>query len=168
VGGLDDGPRAVGLLIYALGMVTGSLVTGQAASFAQARGFSPMLVPYLGIAGVLAAQAALIVAPAGFWSVAAIWFLFSFCGSVGVAGYAAVGQGFPPELQGRVATAINFSMLVLVFILQIGIGAILDLWPRTEAGGWDPAGYAVALSVTFLLQALAAAWIVVAPRGRAA
>lgn len=168
VGGLDDGPRAVGLLIYALGMVTGSLVTGQAASFAQARGFSPMLVPYLGIAGVLAAQAALIVAPAGFWSVAAIWFLFSFCGSVGVAGYAAVGQGFPPELQGRVATAINFSMLVLVFILQTGIGAILDLWPRTAAGGWDPAGYAVALSVTFLLQALAAAWIVVAPKGRAA
>jgi MFS family permease len=168
VGGLDDGLRAVGLLIYALGMVTGSLVTGQAASFAQARGFSPMFVPYLGIAGVLAAQAALITAPSGFWNVAPIWFLFSFCGSVGVAGYAAMGQGFPPELQGRVATAINFSMLLLVFVLQTGIGAILDLWPRTAAGGWNPAGYAVALGVTFLLQALAAAWIVVAPRGRAA
>lgn len=168
VGGLDDGPRAFGLLIYALGMVTDSLVTGQAASFAQSRGFSPMFVPYLGIAGVLAAQAALIAAPVGFWNVAAIWFLFSFCGSVGVAGYAAVGQGFPPELQGRVATAINFSMLVLVFILQTGIGAILDLWPRTADGGWNPAGYAVALSVTFLLQALATAWIVVAPKGRAA
>jgi MFS family permease len=168
VGGLDDGLRAVGLLIYALGMVTGSLVTGQAASFAQARGFSPMFVPYLGIAGVLAAQAALITAPSGFWNVAPIWFLFSFCGSVGVAGYAAMGQGFPPELQGRVATAINFAMLVLVFILQTGIGAILDLWPRTAAGGWNPAGYAAALGVTFMLQALAAAWIVVAPRGRAA
>jgi hypothetical protein len=85
-----------------------------------------------------------------------------------VAGYAAVGQGFPPELQGRVATAINFSMLVLVFILQTGIGAILDLWPRTAAGGWDPAGYGLALSVTFLLQLAAAAWIVVAPREKAA
>lgn len=168
VAGLADGPRAAALLIYALGLVVGSLVTGQAASYAQARGFSPMFVPYLGIAGVIAAQAALILAPSGFWPVVAVWFLFSFCGSVGVAGYAAVGQGFPPELQGRVATAINFSMLVLVFILQTGIGAILDLWPRTAAGGWDPAGYAVALSVTFLLQALAAAWIVVAPKGRSA
>jgi hypothetical protein len=168
VGGMEDGARAVALLIYAMGLVTGSLVTGQAASFAQARGFSPMFVPYLGIAGVLAAQAALVVAPSGFWPIAAIWFLFSFCGSVGVAGYAAMGQGFPPELQGRVATAINFSMLVLVFMLQTGIGAILDLWPRTGSGGWDPAGYAVALSVTFLLQALAVAWIVVAPKGRAA
>jgi hypothetical protein len=126
-------------------------------------------VPYIGMAGVLLAQAALIAAPPdGFWPIVAIWFLFSFCGSVGVVGYAAVGQGFPPELQGRVATAINFSMLVLVFILQIGIGAILDLWPRTANGGWDPAGYAVALSVTLLLQAAAAAWIVVAPRGKSA
>jgi MFS family permease len=166
VGGLDDGPRAVALLIYAMGLVTGSLVTGQAASFAQARGFSAMFVPYIGIGGVLVAQAALIMDPGGFWVTAGTWFLFSFCGSVGVAGYAAMGQGFPPELQGRVATAINFSMLVLVFILQTGIGAILDVWPRTANGGWDPAGYAVALSVTFLLQALAAGWIVVAPRAK--
>lgn len=169
VGGLADGPRAVALLIYATGLVTGSLVTGHAASLAQGRGFSPMLVPYVGVAGVLAAQAVLVAAtPSGFWPVAATWFVFSFCGSVGVSGYAAMGQGFPPELQGRVATAINFAMLVLVFILQTGIGAILDLWPRMPGGGWDPAGYAVALSVTFLLQAGAALWIVVAPRGKAA
>ena len=169
VGGLADGPRAVALLIYATGLVTGSLVTGQAASLVQGRGFSPMLVPYVGVAGVLAAQAVLVAAtPSGFWPVAVTWFVFSFCGSVGVSGYAAMGQGFPPELQGRVATAINFAMLVLVFILQTGIGAILDLWPRMPGGGWDPAGYAVALSVTFLLQAGAALWIVVAPRGKAA
>jgi MFS family permease len=165
VGGLDDGPRALALLFYAMGLVTGSLVTGQAASWAQARGYSAMFVPYLGIGGVLLAMAALIAGPQGFWPMVAVWFLFSFCGSVGVAGYAAMGQGFPPELQGRVATAINFAMLVLVFGFQTGIGAILDLFPRTESGGWDPAGYAVALSVTFLLQAGAAAWIVVAPRG---
>ncbi|MBR0673860.1 MFS transporter [Neoroseomonas soli] len=168
VGGMADETRALALLIYAAGLVTGSLVTGHAASSAQARGFSPMFVPYLGIGGVLATQAVLIMAPSGFWAIAVAWFLFSFCGSVGVAGYAAMGQGFPPELQGRVATAINFTMLVLVFALQTGIGAILDLWPRTATGGWDPAGYAVALSLTFLLQAGAALWIVVAPRGRGA
>ncbi len=168
VGGMADGPRAMALLVYALGLVTGSLVTGQAASFAQSRGFSAMFVPYLGMAGVMVAQVLLIIHPGGYWAIAGIWFLFSFCGSVGVAGYAAMGQGFPPELAGRVATAINFSMLVLVFILQTGIGAILDLWPRTADGGWDPAGYAVALSVTLLLQAGAAAWIVVAPGRRTA
>lgn len=168
VGGMAEGPRAMALLVYALGLVIGSLVTGQAASFAQSRGFSAMFVPYLGMAGVMVAQVLLIIHPGGYWAIAGIWFLFAFCGSVGVAGYAAMGQGFPPELAGRVATAINFSMLVLVFILQTGIGAILDLWPRTADGGWNPAGYAVALSVTLLLQAGAAAWIVVAPGRRAA
>jgi MFS family permease len=115
---------------------------------------------------VLATLATLAMAPSGFAVVLVVWFLFAFCGAVGVPAYSVVGQGFPPELQGRVATAINFSMLVLVFLLQIGIGAILDLWPRTADGGWDPAGYSVALGVTFLLQALAALWIVVAPRGK--
>ena len=168
VAGLDAGTRSVALLIYATGLVSGNLVTGHAASFTQARGYSPMFIPYLGIAGVLVAQFALILSPSGFWPVAGVWFLFSFCGSVGIAGYSAMGQGFPAELQGRVATAINFAMLVLVFILQTGIGAILDLWPRLPDGGWNPAGYAAALAVTFLLQAGAALWIVLAPRGKAA
>lgn len=167
-GGLADGPRSVALLIYALGLVTGSLATGHAASWAQARGHSPMFVPCLGIAGSLAAQVALIAGPQGFAAIVVIWFLFSFSTSVGVAGYAAMGQGFPPELQGRVATAINFAMLVLVFALQTGIGAILDLWPRTADGGWAPAGYAAALLLTFLLQACSALWIVMAPKGRTA
>ena len=166
VAGLADGPRAVALLVYAGGLVIGSLVMGHATSFAQARGLPPMFVPYLGIGGVLAALATLAMAPSGFAVVLVVWFLFAFCGAVGVPAYSVIGQGFPPELQGRVATAINFSMLVLVFLLQIGIGAILDLWPRTADGGWDPAGYSAALGVTFLLQALAALWIVVAPRGK--
>ncbi len=57
------------------------------------------------------------------------------------------------------ATAINFSMLVLVFVLQNVIGWILDLWPRTAAGGWDPAGYGWALGLTLLLQAVAMLWM---------
>ena len=75
---------------------------------------------------------------------AATWFVFSFCGSVGVSGYAAMGQGFPPELQGRVATAINFAMLVLVYYL----GAELFLIDPTvmELSVWQ----AVAISVASL------------------
>ena len=69
------------------------------------------------------------------------------------AAYAAMGQGFPPELAGRVATAINGSMLVMVFILQYVIGAIIDLWPQTASGGWHATGYAWAMGLTLALQA---------------
>jgi predicted MFS family arabinose efflux permease len=159
VGGLDDATRAAALFIYSLGMMTGSLLTGQAASFAQARGFSPMLVPYVGVVGCLFAQAMLMLGPGDFWTMALLWFMFSFSGSVGPAGYAAVAQGFPPALAGRVSTAINFLMLCVVFLFQTGIGAILDLWPRQADGGWAPEGYAWALGMTFAVQLAAALWI---------
>jgi hypothetical protein len=62
-------------------------------------------------------------------------------------------------LAGRVSTAINFLMLCVVFVFQTGIGAILDLWPRTATGGWAPEGYVWALGMTFAVQLAAALWI---------
>ena len=49
-------------------------------------------------------------------------------------------------------------MLVLVFILQYVIGVVIDFWPRTEAGGWDRAGYFWAMGGTLGLQALVILW----------
>lgn len=167
VAGLDDAPRAAVLFLYALGMAIGSLVTGQATSRAQALGYNPMMVPYVGIGLMIVVQALLIVHPGGFWTLSVLWFLFAFGGSAGPAAYAVIGQGFPPELAGRVATAINGSMLVLVFLLQYVIGWILDLWPRTASGGWDPAGYGWAVGLTVAMQAGATAWIAIARPKRA-
>jgi MFS family permease len=169
VGGQGDEARALLLLTYAAGLMTGSLVAGQAASFAQARGAGPLLAPYVATGVMLVLQAWLILAPpAVALSQGVAWFLFAFCAGAGPTGYTAVGQGFPAALTGRVATAINFSMLVLVFVFQNGIGWILDLWPRVTGGGWDPRGYAWAMAATFVLQAGAALWLVVGPRDRPA
>lgn len=163
VAGLAAEARAAVLFCFALGAMTGSLVAGGAASFAQRRGASAMLVPYLGMAGVAAMQFVLLLGPREPVPLALVWFALAFCGGVGPAAYAAVGQQFSPDLAGRVGTAINASLLVLVFVLQNVIGWILDLWPRTAWGGWDPAGYAWALALTLGLQTLAAAWRILAP-----
>lgn len=164
VAGLDDGARALVLFCYALGLAFGSFATGQAASFFQARGASPMLMPLLGIGAQLGFQALFILAPpAGLWWLALAWAGFAFLGSAGPAGYAAVGQRFGAELAGRVATAINLLMLVLVFTLQYLIGAILDLWPRTPGGGWAAEGYRWAMGLTLALQAGALLWAWRAP-----
>jgi predicted MFS family arabinose efflux permease len=159
VGGLDDAPRATILLVYAGGMAVGSILMGQLSSFLQQRGASAMLVPMLAVCAQLVIQFVFILnPPAGFATMAMVWFAFSLFGAAGPVGYAAVGQRFGAELAGRVATAINFSMLVLVFILQYVIGAILDLWPTTAAGGWDPAGYGWAMGLTAAMQAAALVW----------
>ena len=141
VGGLEDGARAGVLLFYALGMMTGHLAAGSWPPRRSARRSTRCWCPSAASAPMAAMQAVLIAAAA------ATRRCCRCCGSaspaVGSAGpvaYAVLAQRFPPELTGRVATAMNGSMLALVFVLQNVIGFILDLWPRTAAGGWDPAG----------------------------
>jgi predicted MFS family arabinose efflux permease len=165
VGGLDEAARAALLLFYALGLMVGSAGFGQAASFLQARGWAPMTMPYVAMAGMGAVQVVLMLDPSHHPAVlAALWFVFALCGAAGPAGYAAVGQRFTPALAGRVATAINVAMLVMVFLLQNAIGWILDLWPRNDAGGWAAAGYAWAFALTLCLQVAAMAWMLLPER----
>ncbi|MBU8538595.1 MFS transporter [Falsiroseomonas tokyonensis] len=156
VAGLEEATRAVLLLCYAGGLMAGSAGTGQAASFLQRRGAHPMLVPWISMVGIAMVQILLMLQPVGKLAVlGAIWFLFALFSAAGPAGYAAIGQRFGAELAGRVATAINVTMLVLVFLLQNAIGWILDLWPRTALGGWDAAGYGWAMGLTVAMQVVA-------------
>ncbi len=166
VGGLDATARASVLLVYALGLMLGSAGFGQASSLLQRRGVPPMTMPVLAMAGIVVTQVLLILDPSHHPAVlAALWFAFALFGAAGPAGYAALGQGFAPELAARVATAINVAMLCIVFLLQNVIGWILDLWPRTEAGGWAPTGYAAALALTVVLQLATMAWMLRPSRG---
>ncbi|HSD42863.1 MAG TPA: MFS transporter [Burkholderiales bacterium] len=156
VAGYDGQARANTLLLYTLSMMAGALAIGVASSRAQARGYSAALVPLACSAGQLAAQIGLALQPAGS-AVAILWVLFAFCAAGAAPGYVAVGQMFPPEQMGRVATAVNTLTLGGAFLLQSTIGWILDLWPRTATGGWDPAGYSAALALSVAVQAALAA-----------
>ena len=104
--------------------------------------------PIVGIGGVLLAQAVLIAGAAR--HLVAVRRSGSCSPSAGrsaPAGYAAVGQRFPPELQGRVATAINFSDAGAGLRAADRRSARSSTSGRARAdGGWDPAGYAWALS----------------------
>jgi predicted MFS family arabinose efflux permease len=167
VAGLDEQGRATLLLVYALGLMLGSVGLGQAASALQRRGWSPMAMPLLAIVVMAVVQALLIALPAtNLVVLGLLWFVFAFCGAGGPAGYAAVGQRFGAELAGRVATAINVAMLVLVFFLQNVTGWILDLWPRAASGGWAPQGYGWSLALTLSLQLASIAWMLRPERRR--
>ena len=152
VAGYDGPARAQTLLFYTLAMTAGTFLSGQASSRVQARGGPALLVPAICFAGLLAAQVGLVLQPAGAVAVNALWVLFAFFGAAGPTGYVAVGQMFPPEQMGRVSTAVNTLTLGGAFLLQAAIGWILDLWPRTASGGWDPQGYSAALVLSAALQ----------------
>jgi predicted MFS family arabinose efflux permease len=157
VAGYDGHARANTLLLYTLSMMAGALAIGAASSRAQARGYSAVLVPLSCCAGQLVAQIGLALQPAGPAGVTILWLLFAFCAAGAAPGYVVVGQMFPAEQMGRVATAVNTLTLGGAFLLQAAIGGILDLWPRTAGGGWDPAGYSAALALSVVVQAFLAA-----------
>lgn len=160
VAGMGDATRATALLAYALGVMFGNLFSGQAASLLQARGRNPMMVPVAAMFGMLAVQVILVaVAPRDVLLVTLLWVSFAFFGSTSSAAYSALAQAYAPHLAGRVATAVNATMLAIVFVLQGLIGAGLDLWPRLPDGGWNPAGYAWAMAGTIILQALVIGWM---------
>jgi predicted MFS family arabinose efflux permease len=162
VAGYEGQTRANTLLLYTLGMMTGVLTIGAATSRAHARGYPAMLVMLFCNAGLLAAQIVLALRPAGA-AVPIVWVLFAFFASGATSGYVVVGQMFPAEHMGRVSTAVNTLTLGGAFLLQSAIGWILDLWPRTAEGGWDPRGYSAALALSAVIQVFVVARLL---RGR--
>jgi predicted MFS family arabinose efflux permease len=157
VAGYDSRQSANTLLAYTVTMMAGALLVGAATSRAKARGHPPMLVTLACTAGQVVAQIGLVLQPAAPLVVGGLWMLFAFCVAGATAGYITVGQMFPPEQTARVATAINTLTLGAAFVLQAAVGWVLDFWPRTDSGGWDPRGYSAALAVSLLLQVFIAA-----------
>jgi hypothetical protein len=160
VAGYDSRQSATTLLAYTLTMMAGALVVGAATSRAKALGLPPMLVTLVCTAGQVVAQIGLVLQPAAPLVVGGFWMLFAFCVAGATAGYITVGQMFPPEQTARVATAVNTLTLVGAFVLQAAVGWVLDFWPRTESGGWDPRGYSAALAFSLALQLFIAARLI--------
>jgi predicted MFS family arabinose efflux permease len=157
VAGYDSQGSANILLAYTLTMMAGALIVGAAASRAKALGLPSMLVTLACTAGQVGAQIGLALQPTAPLLVGGLWMLFAFCVAGATAGYITVGQMFPPEQTARVATAVNTLTLGAAFVLQAGVGWVLDFWPRTPSGGWDPRGYSAALAVSLALQLFVAA-----------
>ncbi|MBN9488375.1 MAG: MFS transporter [Alphaproteobacteria bacterium] len=164
VAGMDGPARASVLFFYTFAMIAGSMLTGSAASRAAAAGLPRFLIPIVSLAGLVLLQAGLMLQPSQPAVVLVLWLGMAVFGAAGAVGYIVICQMFPPEQTGRVSTAVNTLSLGGAFLIQAAIGWILDLWPRTASGGWDPDGYSWALGLTVALQAIAALVMATAPR----
>ena len=83
--------------------------------------------------------------------------LLGFFGTASVLVYAGYAKIFPKNLSGRVRTFLNLLVFIGAFILQWGIGAIIELWPPTD-NGYDPESYQSAFGFLFILQAAGLMW----------
>ena len=83
--------------------------------------------------------------------------LLGFFGTANVLVYAGYAKIFPKNLSGRVSTFLNLLVFIGAFILQWGVGAIIELWPPTE-NGYDPESYQSAFGFLVILQAAGLMW----------
>ncbi len=158
VAGMSPGDVAASLFLFNCGMLAGVLGIGALAYRLQFHGVQPIVVFGIGIAGSLLVQLLLaleIVSIARLLCAA-----LGFFGSSVVLVYSILARNFPPRLLGRVNTASNMLSFVAAFAVQWGVGVIINRWPGTADGGYDPAGHQAALLTLLVIEVCAFAWFV--------
>ena len=85
-----------------------------------------------------------------------LWAAYGFFSSVGTLNYAAASAGFPVELSGRVNTLLNLLSFVCAFVLQWGMGILID---ALQAAGHSAASAHIgAFILLFGVQAASLCW----------
>ncbi|MBF0334656.1 MAG: MFS transporter [Alphaproteobacteria bacterium] len=161
VAGLDRAHAANHLFFAAAAMVAGFVLIGALAERLGRLGVSSNTVAAVGMVIFLGLQVAMAAGWAG--STMALMVAFGFFGVASTLNYANLTQAFPPDLSGRVNTALNLLIFIGAFASQAMMGAIVDVWPR-DGGAYPPAAYGAAFGLFALLQAIGLAWYLWAGR----
>lgn len=144
------------LMGVSLAMIAGYFAFGALAERLARRSIQPMTVAAVGmltfivVQGLLVLQLTALTLP--------LWLLFGFCGTACILPYAVLSQSFPKHLSGRANTGLNLMVFIAAFAAQWVIGLIINLWPQTVSGGYDPAGYNTGFGLILTLQICAAVW----------
>jgi predicted MFS family arabinose efflux permease len=162
VAGYDRNQAAGILMLMAAAMVAGFILMGNAAERLSRYGIRPLAVAATGMLVFMGALLLIILQID--LAAMVLWGLFGFFGTSGILPYAVLSQSFPPQLSGRVNTALNLLVFVTAFLAQWGIGSVIELWPAAEGTGYAPAGYRAAFGAMLAAQGLTFLWYVVGRR----
>lgn len=161
VAGLPRDVVANYLLLMAIAMTAGYAFFGWAADRFESAGWG---AARLFVIGTLINAGGLALIAVGVTTGAlAIWLAINFASPASALSYAMLSRRFPPDLAGRVTTALNFLVFVGAFAAQWGLGAIISLWPAQD-GQYPMAAYRAAFGASLAFQVTAIAWFVAGRR----
>ena len=140
-------------MMMAVAFLVGILLSGAVADWLVRRGIGLLSVMLGFIVLYLLAQLAIVLE----WTALDLpmWIIFGMTGQVAVLAYPWLSSYFGAAASGRATTAINLVLFLFAFGAQYAIGAIIDLFPPTPGGGYDPRGYQVGFAVFLAAQLLA-------------
>ena len=156
VAGLDRIGVANYLMATAVAFLVGILLSGAVADWFVRRGVDLLTVMLGFLALFFCAQFAIVLQ----WTSINLimWVIFGMTGQVAVLAYPWLSSYFGTALSGRANTAVNLLLFLTAFGAQYAIGAIIDLFPTTAAGGYDPLGYQVGFGLFLVAQLAALGW----------
>ncbi len=153
---MDRDAVAQVLGLQAIGFLVGTLMIGYVADWLGRRGIGLITCMTGFMLVFMAIQLAILLEPVAMTP--AVWFVFGMFGQAGILAYAWQAQYFGNHLAGRSNGCLNTLVFGIAFASQYLIGAIIDMWPVTAAGGYDPVAYQVSFGLFLALQALAFVW----------
>ena len=162
VAGLDRAGMADNLLIAAGAFGVGGVIGGVLSDRLARRGVPPIMTYFT---GCVACTAAMLPVAMGVSTGAALsWALFLGFSAFGSMSYPLLATRFPADITGRVVTALNLVTFSLAFVVQFGVGAVIDLWPVVD-GRYAVDGYRASFVLCWMLQVVSVAWLWYAERG---
>jgi len=154
---LDATTVAACLLLFAVCVVAGNLILGFTADRMARGGYSAEKSCTGACFLFIAAQCVIWANPGGFTGY--LW------GGVGlfVAGvlfaYALISRAIPANLVGRACSLLNLLATLAGFVMQSGVGAIIELWRPDEQGIYPEAAHQTAFGIIITCQILALLWL---------
>ncbi len=142
VNGMSLTQAATYLVALNVGMLVGQLSIGVLGTRLNRRGVTPLNLIQVGFSAMLLVQVLILLQ----WGpVMLMWFLLGLLASVNAQAYIACASSFPKAAFGRVSTAINLMAFVGAFVVQWGLGLLLDM---LNGFGWT---MVVSLKTAFLV-----------------
>jgi predicted MFS family arabinose efflux permease len=155
VDGLSRNDAARTLFVMSLASLASYFVMAMFATRLIARGWHPrmMIGVLLGIAWACFAAVLGGAEPARL-----LWIVFAFCAASSTLAYSLLASYFPPSLFGRVSTTVNLLAFIGAFVMQWGIGVLIDAFTAADWSMRD--AFRAAFATVAVLQLLAWAWFI--------
>jgi predicted MFS family arabinose efflux permease len=155
--GLRAQYAAVLVSVLGIAMMIGCVGFGVAARSLQKRGVTVYAFCGFGMGLFVLVQVLMLVrAPIAPALLIACYGVF---GGTGILSYAVMAEYFPTHMIGRAHSTLTLVLFILIFGLQVGIGAMLSRWP-TQGGHYPAAAHLSVWGVLIALQIASAIWYV--------
>jgi predicted MFS family arabinose efflux permease len=158
VAGLDRLGVANHLMLVAIAFLIGILASGAIADWFVRRGVHILAVMNGFLLIFLVAELGIVLELTSL--TLPLWFMFGMSGQVAILGYPWLAAYFGAARSGRAHTAINLILFATAFVVQALIGWVIDQFPPTAAGGYDPKGYQLGFGLCLLVQLISFFWYI--------